>query len=200
MVAGVTGAILTFKADYDRWMHPSLWRVDARATRFPEEALLESDDALLWITRTSPWHVSSLPRAVVPDPPGPHLDLDRLAFAADRALPAATYAIRVPLRDRSPFQFLKHATSGAGHSTVFVDQYTGSVLRVDDFRTLPGGDRAHEIVRAVHTGDLLGGPTRVLNSLSSLGLALLVLTGTLIKGRKLSGSSRLAIALGLGTP
>jgi uncharacterized iron-regulated membrane protein len=142
---------------------------------------LASDRALLWVTRTSAWHVPPLPRSVVADPPRRRLDLDRLALAADRALPATpTYAIRLPLRDRSPVQFLKRAPGAAGRSTVFVDQYAGTILRVDDFSTLPGGYRAREIVRAIHTGDVLGAPGRVLMSLSSLGLVSLAVTGTLL--------------------
>ena len=45
VVAGVTGAILAFEADYDRWMHPSLWNVTTRDTRVSEEALLEQVEA-----------------------------------------------------------------------------------------------------------------------------------------------------------
>lgn len=147
--------------------------------------LLAFDGALLWVTHTSPWHVPPLPRSVVSSPLRRRRNLDQLAREADRALPAAsTYAIRLPMRDRSPVQFLKHAPGGAGHSTVFVDQYAGTILRVDDFSTLPGGYRVREVVRAVHTGDLLGAPTRVLMSLSSLGLVLLVVTGTLVWWKK----------------
>jgi uncharacterized iron-regulated membrane protein len=323
VVAGVTGAMLAFEADYDRWTHPSLWNATTRDSRVSEEALLEQvearfaparveqisvggagivqvftltsgdrvfvdpydgsvrgvrrglsrletvmwfverlhvgltagsfgqwvvdittaaalllistglvlwwrrkrwrinwagswrrvtwdlhnvlgvcgaatllvlsltgfflafDSALLWVTHTSPWHVPPLPRSVVSAPLKHRRDLDQLAHEADRALPAAsTYAIRLPMRDRSPVQFLKHAPDGAGHSTVFVDQYAGTILRVDDFNTLPGGYRVREFVRAVHTGDLLGAPTRTLVSLSSLGLVSLVITGTLVWWKK----------------
>src|SRR5437899_1579387 len=45
VVAGATGAILAFGADYDRWMHPSLWYVTPRDARVSEEALLEQVEA-----------------------------------------------------------------------------------------------------------------------------------------------------------
>jgi uncharacterized iron-regulated membrane protein len=323
VIAGVTGAMLAFEGDYDRWMHPSLWNVAVRDTRVSEERLLEQveaqfaparveqisvgaadiaqvftltsgirvfidpydgsvrgvrsgisrlealvwfverlhvglaagplgrwvvdvstsavllltvtglvlwwrkkrwrirwagswrrvtwdlhnviglcgsalfillaatgcclafDGALLWVTHTSPWHVPPLPRSVVSSPPRRRRSLDQLAREADRALPAAsTYVIRLPMRDRSPVQFLKRGPGGAGHSTVFVDQYAGTILRVDDFRTLPGGYRAREVMLAVHTGNLLGAATRMLMSLSSLGLVLLVITGVFVWWKK----------------
>jgi uncharacterized iron-regulated membrane protein len=33
VVIGLTGAILAFESDYDRWLNPSLWRVDPSASR-----------------------------------------------------------------------------------------------------------------------------------------------------------------------
>ena len=70
---------------------------------------------------------------------------------------------------------------------MFVDQYAGTVLRVDDFTMLPRGNRAREVLRSVHTGDLLGAPTQILMAVSSLGLVSLVITGTLVWWKKATG-------------
>lgn len=41
VVIGLTGSILAFQGDYDRWLHASFWRVQPQATRLSEQDLLD---------------------------------------------------------------------------------------------------------------------------------------------------------------
>lgn len=41
VLVGLTGSILAFESDYDRWLHPSLWQVTAQGARMSEQALVD---------------------------------------------------------------------------------------------------------------------------------------------------------------
>ena len=144
---------------------------------------------LYWLVRAAPVAEEPPPRSTVPDttharPGGFRPPLDSLLVTADRALSgAATYEVRLPSRPRSVVQVLKHGP-GAGHSTVYLDQYSGRVLRVDDFSRAPRAYRAHVTDQAIHMGAAFGFPTRLVAALSGLALTSLVLTGVIVWWRK----------------
>jgi len=77
-------------------------------------------------------------------------------------------------------------TSEAVHSSVYIDQYSGTVLRTDNFKTQSLGYRVIRFNRSIHTGDVLGLPTHILMSLSSVLLVVMVITGFLIWWKKLA--------------
>ena len=96
------------------------------------------------------------------------------AFASNVILPGGPKGIyRVLLKfpeDRTP----------AGRSRVYLDQYTGTVIGVENTRTAQRGRRLLNLKRSLHTGDVFGAPTQVLYFLVSLGLTLQVASGVLI--------------------
>jgi uncharacterized iron-regulated membrane protein len=106
------------------------------------------------------------------------------AFATNISVPSAPTAVyRILLRfpeDRTP----------AGRSRVYLDQFTGKVLAIENTRDAQRGRRILNLKRSLHTGDIFGAPTRALYFVVSLGLALQAVTGVLIwwNSRKRSGS------------
>jgi uncharacterized iron-regulated membrane protein len=85
--------------------------------------------------------------------------------------PLAIYRILAKFpEDRTP----------AGRSRVYLDQFSGKVLLLENTRTAPLGTRILNLKRSAHTGDILGAPTQTLYFIVSLGVGLQVITGALI--------------------
>lgn len=61
-------------------------------------------------------------------------------------------------------------------SLVIVDPFSGSVLFAESSRTAPAGTRLHSLNRAMHTGDVLGLPSKIVMSLASLTAPILFLS------------------------
>lgn len=76
--------------------------------------------------------------------------------------------------------------SDAVHSTVWIDQYSGSVLRVQNFDTASRGYRVIRWNRSLHTGDVLGFGGHMIMSLTSIALVGMVITGVVIWWKKLA--------------
>jgi uncharacterized iron-regulated membrane protein len=60
---------------------------------------------------------------------------------------------------------------------VVLNPYTGSILFAEGSRGAPAGTRLVTANRAIHTGDILGIPGKILVSLASLAALAQVLTG-----------------------
>ena len=123
----------------------------------------------------------SRPPAIPPPPYGAApISLDQAMEIARAAIPgAAPFAINIPgpkgayqVRSRFP----EDLTPG-GRSRVIVDQYTGKVLLTESSRTAPAGTRMVIANRAIHTGDILGIPSKALMSLASLMAVVQLITG-----------------------
>ena len=71
-------------------------------------------------------------------------------------------------------------------SSVIIDQYSGKVLQVGNLKTDSLGYWAIRLNRSIHTGDVWGLPGRLLTSLSSLLLVVMVVTGFVIWWKKLA--------------
>ena len=87
-----------------------------------------------------------------------------------------------PARDDTRRAALR--THGVGRSTVFLDQYSGAVLRVDDFSRASRAHRAHMIDQALHMGTAFSLPVHIAFSLAGVTLVLMAATGTLIWWRR----------------
>ena len=76
-----------------------------------------------------------------------------------------------------------------GRSRVLLDPYTGNVLSAVSTRTAPLAFKISRLwIREIHTGDILGWPTRLLACVMSLILPIMTITGSLIwwnRNRKL---------------
>jgi uncharacterized iron-regulated membrane protein len=120
-----------------------------------------------------------------------------VALTADRAVEisravipdAALAGYVLPHKPKDVFTVLLRVpeeTSDAVHSSVAVDRFSGRVLQVQNFRTDSPGYMWIRFNRSIHTGDILGTPTHILVSASSLLLVVMVITGLVIWWRKLA--------------
>ena len=152
--------------------------------------LIGSESILYWLTRsagpTRPPQVRSADAA----PGTAAIGVDRAVEIARAAIPVATVAgIQLPANPKAAYMVLLRVpedTSEAVHSFVFVDQFSGAVLHVHNFLTDSQGYRAVRFNRSIHTGDVLGTVGHVIVSLSSLLLAVMVVTGLVIWWKKLA--------------
>jgi len=148
---------------------------------------------LQFVTRSHPAVVPPLPhstvtteRAAVVRP-----TIDQLLAAADRALPGETTNQFVfSGSPRSSVRVVKSGSRGYGRSTVYLDQYSGVVLRADDFDSAARAERAHAINLALHTGTIAGLPGQLIMAVSSAGLVLLAISGIVHWSRKLARQPR----------
>jgi len=125
-------------------------------------------------------------------PGGKPITADNAVNLAEATLPGAKPSyIVLPQKPAASFmvsmRFPEDLT--AGRSWVNVDQFSGKVLFVENSRTPPAGTGLITLNRALHTGDICGYPTKILMSLSSLMLAIQVITGYCIWWKKLRGTS-----------
>ena len=140
----------------------------------------------------------------VPDAPAPQsvpfagrtrIPVDEAIAIAERALPGAFASnVGIPAGPKAVFRVLKkfpEDRTPAGRSRVYLDQFNGKVLLVENTRTAPLGTRILNLKRSAHTGDIFGAPTRALYFIVSLGIALQAITGALIwwNGRRMSKQS-----------
>jgi uncharacterized iron-regulated membrane protein len=137
-----------------------------------------------------------------PDAPAPQstpvagrtrISVDEAVAIAERALPGAFASnVGVPNGPKAIFRILKkfpEDRTPAGRSRVYLDQFSGQVLLVENTRTAPLGTRILNLKRSAHTGDIFGAPTQALYFIVSLGIALQAITGALIwwNGRRRAG-------------
>lgn len=117
---------------------------------------------------------------ITPPTNGKHISPDSAIVLAAAALPgAAPFNMNAPAPDE-PYQvrsrYPEDRTPG-GRSVVFLNPYTGEVLFAEGSRTAPGGTRLRNINRAIHTGDILGIPSKIIMCLASLAMVVQVISG-----------------------
>jgi uncharacterized iron-regulated membrane protein len=119
-----------------------------------------------------------------PVPGAKRITLDRAIAIGESALPgAAASNVNVPADRNAVFRILKkfpEDRTPAGRSRVYIDQFSGAVLLVENTRTAALGTRILNLKRSAHTGDIFGAPTQTLYFLVSLGIAMQAITGVLI--------------------
>ncbi len=130
--------------------------------------------------------LDATPRTPPPtQPPGSSpISLDAAARAARTALPGATLMFfSLPGNADQPLgaalRFPEDRTPG-GRSRVFIDRYRGTVLLAESTREAPAGRAINNVMRSVHTGDVLGKPTEVVWLLAALVLASQSISGVLM--------------------
>jgi uncharacterized iron-regulated membrane protein len=116
------------------------------------------------------------------------ISLEAVATAARLALPGARLTqINMPGSRGVYRAWLKYPEDGTplGRSFVLVNAYSGAVLYTRSARTVGVPTRFfREWNREVHTGDILGWPTRILACLTSFMLPVLAITGPLFWWRR----------------
>ena len=120
---------------------------------------------------------------VTPDPAARRITPDEAIAIAARQLPGAVpIAVNVPGPTgpyRVALRYPEDLTPG-GRSRVFVNPYGGGVLQAESSRTTAAGTRLIILNRAIHTGDVLGLPSKIVMSLASLAAAGQVVTGVMM--------------------
>ncbi len=148
------------------------------------------EDAIYAVTNSHPPDFRVKPPQSTPQPGAKPIGPDRAMEIARGAMPEATIAVlQLPMGPKAAYNVLMRVpeeTSEAVHSTVTIDQYSGQVLKVKNFKTDSQGYRWIRFNRSIHTGDVLGTPTHILMSLSSLLLVAMVVTGVVIWWKKLA--------------
>ncbi|RFC40180.1 MAG: putative iron-regulated membrane protein [Candidatus Nitrotoga sp. CP45] len=130
----------------------------------------------------------SPPRAAPPlsDPrqirmPRPALDM--MLHQADYILPASTIWINLPQKPTAPLVVRKKFVQEFhpnGRSFVYLDQYSGKVLRVENALTASLGTRIFNTLYPIHIGVIGGTPTRLLQVVIGLSPLILFTTGSVM--------------------
>jgi uncharacterized iron-regulated membrane protein len=113
------------------------------------------------------------------------LSPDRLLEIAHQTLPDAKIMfLQMPTRPKQPaslaLKFPEDHTP-LGRTRMSIDAYSGKVLRVQSSREMSSPMKYAQMWnREIHTGDILGMPTRILAAFFSLMLPVLAITGPLI--------------------
>lgn len=116
------------------------------------------------------------------------ISLDDLVRRAQAALPGAQIRnFPIPAGPKAAYRvqlrFPEDKTPG-GRSQVFIDQYSGEVLRVESSREAGAGAWFLNSQRSIHTGDIGGWPTRWLAFLTCASLLVQVYSGILLWWRR----------------
>lgn len=138
-------------------------------------------------THSAPIPVRPAASTVVPG--AAPVNVDRVIEAAHQAMPDGLISIvYVPNTPTGVDQVILRKPGDAWSAVrgiARIDQYTGKVLAFTDLYASPGY-RAIRFNRALHTGDIFGMPSRIIVSLSSLALVVMVVTGLIIWWKKLA--------------
>lgn len=117
------------------------------------------------------------------------IGIDQVLEAAHRAMPEGLVSIvQIPGTPRGAYQVIYRMPRDAWsavHAIAWIDQYSGKVLAFTDLYASPGY-RAIRFNRALHTGDVLGLPSQIVVSVTSLALVVMVITGVVIWWKKLA--------------
>lgn len=98
-----------------------------------------------------------------------------------KAIPGVTVVRMVPPRRAT--SAVRVETRGPGvfdRSVVYLDRYTGAVLRIDDLKQAPWWYRLQIASRAIHTGDLYGAAGKIVVFATTLLVAFLAVTGVMM--------------------
>ena len=110
--------------------------------------------------------------------------LDLALQKAQQAIPAAVSTdVILPRTSQEPIQFIKrvpHALNRNAESFVYVDQYSGKILRVDLYEKFSLGATIHALISPLHIGQIFGLPTQILALLASALLPFSAVSGVIL--------------------
>lgn len=120
------------------------------------------------------------PPRFTPQKGAPMISPDQALQIARAAMPGAMpTTVGVAPANSVDFKFPEDRTP-MGRSHVFLDPYTGQVQMAQSTREAHPGVKAHNLNRPLHTGDILGWPTRIIWFVASLMVVIQAVTGVLI--------------------
>jgi uncharacterized iron-regulated membrane protein len=125
-----------------------------------------------------------------------------LALARQQAPEAKSYTIQLPKAPDGSIQvglLRPGAITERATDDVYLDQYSGQVLRQQPYAEKPVGQRIRGLFKPIHTGAIFGWPTKVLALVIVLLGATFPITGTLMwlnrtRKSKKKGQPRVALA------
>ena len=139
-------------------------------------------------------HPVERPNLKVTQQPGAKtITADRVMEIARATLPgAAPIFISVP-NGRQLVQvslrYPEDLTPG-GRSRIYIDPYTGKVVQFESSRTTAAGTRLVTLNRALHTGDILGVPSKIVMSLASLAIFVQFVSGVVMWWKRTRAGKR----------
>lgn len=151
----------------------------------------------------SPQQRPEPPTSATPAPGAQALGADAALAAARQQAPSAeSYAVQLP---RDPSGSIQVSTLQAGALTerstddVYLDQYSGRVLKQQAYAAKPLGQRIRGLFKPIHTGAIFGWPTKVLAFMVVVLGFTFPITGTLLwwnrtRKAKKQGTARVALA------
>jgi uncharacterized iron-regulated membrane protein len=135
------------------------------------------------ITRSRPLVMYAPPPKFQVTPSGAPIGPDRAIAIARSTLPGAEpISINVPAPAgvySIAARFPEDRTPG-GRSRIFIDQYSGAVLLAEGSRSAPAGSRLITLNRAIHTGDVVGIPSKTIMSLASVVVIVQLVSGVVM--------------------
>ncbi|MFD1875209.1 PepSY-associated TM helix domain-containing protein [Hymenobacter bucti] len=125
-----------------------------------------------------------------------------LALARQQAPEATSYSLQLPKAPDGSIQvglLRPGAITDRATDDVYLDQYSGQVLRQQTYAQKPVGQRIRGLFKPIHTGAIFGWPTKVLAFVFVLLGATFPITGTLMwlnrtRKSKKKGQPRVALA------
>lgn len=152
LVLGITGIVIHFDNEIEKYLHQ---REGTTPIGRNKPSVVQPG-----ATRISPDQAIQSALAALPGTSALMVGLP--------ANPKASYIIGV--------HYPEDLTPG-GRSWANVDQYSGNVLSFQSSRTAPAASRVIIVNRAMHTGDILGYPSKMLVAVSGLMLIIQAITG-----------------------
>lgn len=125
------------------------------------------------------WRIPDAPHSNAPDAAAASLDAAAFQARALAAVPgAAVTRLTLPKRRLSAVRIETRGPGAFDQRTVYLDRYSGGVLRIDDLASAPLAYRMRAIALALHTGNVYGIAGRLAALLGSMALMVLAITGT----------------------
>ena len=144
-------------------------------------------NALFWVTGSPPPPWKSPPSSVAVEA-GTGITIDEAMRRADEAIPGAgTTEMRLPQRPQDPISFVKrvaHTVNPNAQSFLYLDQYTGAIIRADRYEELSWGATLRLLVYPIHVGSIFGRTTQLLALLASVVVVVSAMTGVLLWWQK----------------
>ena len=150
-------------------------------------------DALFWLTDSPPppWKSRSLSAA---PGIGPRITLDEAMRKVDAAVPdAGATEMMLPQNPQDAISFVKRSPTALNPNAqhfISLDQYTGTILKVNRYEDLSWGATMRLLVYPLHVGSIFGRGTQVLALVVSLLVVVSAITGILLWWRQRSPDRR----------
>jgi uncharacterized iron-regulated membrane protein len=140
-------------------------------------AFLALDRPLAMLFHVEPWRVPAAPHSKL-RPHAVPLPIAALVARARRVSGGRITRVMPPSRAKSAVRFVVDGPELFRQRSIYFDQYSGAVLRVDDSRTAPIWYQSRVAMLAIHTGNF-GIAGKALALLTTIAFAFIAITGAL---------------------